>query len=80
MATLGALTHVLHVLITRQRDHVLPLRGAATATGHVGFVDDNAVGHSSGEKSRTVGVARPARVIVKSDVGEAVAEDAEKER
>ena len=74
------LTHILHILIARQREQILSLGRPAPGPGHVGLVDDDAVRHGGGDEGGTIRVAGPSAVVIEGDVGQAVAQHAQEER
>ena len=73
----GALTQILDILITGQRDRAHGLATSSASTSSL--VYDDTIGSSRSEERRTIGDTCPARVVVERDVGEAVTDGSEEQ-
>ena len=80
MASGAIRTEILNIFISSQSQRPTLLTTCTPLTSAECFVDDDTVGSCCCHEGGAIREAGPARVKVESDVGEAIAEGAEKER
>lgn len=80
MASGAIRTEILHIFISSQSQWPALLATCTPLASAECFVDDNTVGSCCCHEGGAIREAGPARVEVKSDIGEAVAERTEEER
>jgi hypothetical protein len=73
------LTQVLNILISSEGQRATRSSSSSSCAGAESLVDNNAVGHGSGDESGAIRELRPARVVVEGNVGQGVSKDTEEQ-